>query len=50
MLQPYGIIPAMVTPISKQDELNESALRKLTNFLVENGVHGVFATGSQKEF
>jgi 4-hydroxy-tetrahydrodipicolinate synthase len=50
MLQPYGIIPAMVTPISKQDELNESALRKLTNFLVENGVHGVFATGSQGEF
>ncbi len=50
MLQPYGIIPAMVTPITKKDELNPPALRKLTNFLVENGVHGVFATGSQGEF
>lgn len=50
MLQPYGIIPAMVTPLTKADEVNESALRKLTNFLVENGVHGVFATGSQGEF
>lgn len=50
MLQPYGIIPAMVTPITKEDELNPSALRRLTNFLIENGVHGVFATGSQGEF
>jgi len=50
MLQPYGIIPAMVTPLTKADELNEAALRKLTNFLIENGVHGVFATGSQGEF
>lgn len=50
MLQPYGIIPAMVTPLTKTDEVNESALRKLTNFLIENGVHGVFATGSQGEF
>lgn len=50
MLIPYGIIPAMVTPLTREDELNENALRRLTNFLVENGVHGVFATGSQGEF
>jgi 4-hydroxy-tetrahydrodipicolinate synthase len=50
MLKPYGIIPAMVTPLTREDELNESALRRLTNYLVGNGVHGVFATGSQGEF
>jgi 4-hydroxy-tetrahydrodipicolinate synthase len=50
MLRPYGIIPAMVTPLTKDDELNEDALRRLTNYLIENGVHGVFATGSQGEF
>lgn len=50
MLQPYGIIPAMVTPLTKNDELNEASLRRLTNFLIENGVHGVFVTGSQGEF
>ncbi len=50
MLQPYGIIPAMVTPLTEADYINESALRKLTNFLIENGVHGVFAIGSQGEF
>jgi 4-hydroxy-tetrahydrodipicolinate synthase len=50
MLQPYGIIPAMVTPLTEADTINESALRKLTNFLIKNGVHGVFAIGSQGEF
>jgi len=40
----------MVTPLTEADYINESALRKLTNFLIENGVHGVFAIGSQGEF
>jgi len=50
MLRPYGIIPAMVTPLTRDDQLNENALRKLTNYVIENGVHGVFAVGSQGEF
>jgi 4-hydroxy-tetrahydrodipicolinate synthase len=50
MLKPYGIIPALVTPLTQQDELNIPALRKLTNYVIDNGVHGVFATGSQGEF
>jgi len=50
MLTPSGIIPALVTPLTGKDELNINALRRLTNFVIENGVHGVFATGSQGEF
>ncbi|MGQ9636255.1 MAG: 4-hydroxy-tetrahydrodipicolinate synthase [Thermodesulfobacteriota bacterium] len=48
--QPKGIIPAMVTPITKEGKLNESALRGLTNYLIEGGVHGLFPIGSQGEF
>lgn len=48
--QPKGIIPAMVTPITKEGKLNESALRRLTNYLIEGGVHGLFPIGSQGEF
>ena len=48
--QPKGIIPAMVTPITKEGKINESALRKLTNYLIEGGVHGLFPVGSQGEF
>lgn len=50
MLKPFGIIPAMVTPLTGEDELNEKALRKLTDYLIDGGVHGVFAIGSQGEF
>jgi 4-hydroxy-tetrahydrodipicolinate synthase len=50
MLTPFGIIPAMVTPLTRDDTINEPALRKLTNYLVEGGVHGIFAMGSQGEF
>jgi 4-hydroxy-tetrahydrodipicolinate synthase len=48
--QPKGIIPAMVTPITREGKVNESALRKLTNYLIEGGVHGLFPVGSQGEF
>ncbi len=50
MMKPYGIIPAMVTPLTNDDEINESALRKLTNHLIDGGSHGLFAVGSQGEF
>ncbi len=48
--QPRGIIPAMVTPVTKEGKINEMALRKLTRYLIEGGVHGLFPVGSQGEF
>src|SRR5512133_1358745 len=47
---PKGIIPAMVTPIDEMGHINEKALRKLTNHLIDGGVHGLFPVGSQGEF
>ena len=47
---PFGIIPAMVTPLTAADEVNPTALRRLTEYLIEGGSHAVFATGSQGEF
>ncbi len=48
--KPKGIIPAMVTPIDEAGRINERALRKLVNHLIEGGVHGLFPIGSQGEF
>jgi 4-hydroxy-tetrahydrodipicolinate synthase len=45
-----GIVPAMVTPIGKDGEVNLPAMRKLTNYLIDAGVHGLFAVGGQGEF
>ncbi len=48
--QPKGIIPAMVTPLASDGKINVQALRKLTNYLIDGGVHGLFPVGSQGEF
>ena len=48
--QPKGIIPAMVTPFTSDGKINVAALRKLTNYLIDGGVHGLFPVGSQGEF
>jgi len=45
-----GIIPAMVTPFDDNDRVNEKVLRRLVRYLIEGGVHGIFAIGSQGEF
>ena len=48
--QPKGIIPAMVTPLTPDGKINVEALRKLTRYLIDGGVHGLFPVGSQGEF
>ena len=50
MLKPYGIIPPIVTPLDEDETLNEASLRQLVNHMIENGVHGIFPTGSTGEF
>lgn len=47
---PKGIIPALITPLTKDEKFNEIALRKLLNYTIDNGVHGVFIVGTTGEF
>ena len=47
---PRGIIPAMVTPIDAAGRIQEGALRRLVEHLIDGGVHGLFPVGSQGEF
>jgi len=48
--KPKGIIPALITPMTKDEKINEKALRKLLNFVIDNGVHTVFVVGTTGEF
>lgn len=48
--EPKGIIPAMVTPLTEEYKVNESALRKLIDFLIDGGSHGIFVLGTSGEF
>lgn len=47
---PKGIIPALITPLTSDGKLNEKALKKLLNFTIDGGVHGVFVLGTTGEF
>ena len=47
---PKGILPAMITPLTKDYKVNIPALRKLVDFLIDGGVHGIFAIGTTGEF
>ncbi len=44
-----GIVVPVVTPFTKDEEVNESALRRIVDYLVDNGIHGLFPCGSQGE-
>lgn len=48
--KPKGIIPAVITPLTNEGRLNEKALRKLINYLIGGGVHGLFVVGTTGEF
>lgn len=44
-----GIIPPMITPFDEDERVDVKALQKMTNYLIEAGVHGVFPLGSTGE-
>lgn len=47
---PKGIIPAMITPLTEEGKFNKKATRKLVNYLIDGGVHGLFIVGTTGEF
>ncbi len=50
MYKPYGIIPPIITPFDSQGRVDCESLVKMSHFLVENGVHGLFPFGTTGEF
>jgi len=44
-----GIIPPMITPFDDDEKVDCKALKKMTNYLIDAGVHGVFPLGSTGE-
>jgi 4-hydroxy-tetrahydrodipicolinate synthase len=49
MFRPYGVIPALVTPLDRDGELLEQGLRDVLDFVLAGGVHGVFVLGRSGE-
>lgn len=47
---PNGIYTAIVTPFTKDDEFDEKAFRKIVDFQIESGIHGLLVVGGSGEF
>ena len=47
---PHGVIVAMLTPFDKDGKINEVEVRKLVNFLIDKGLHGIFPVSSCGEY
>ena len=46
---PKGIIPPIITPFDQKEQVNYHTLKKLVNYLIKEGVHGLFPLGSTGE-
>jgi len=45
-----GIIPALITPFTADERVDETAFRKVVNAMIDQGVHGLFPVGTGGEF
>jgi 4-hydroxy-tetrahydrodipicolinate synthase len=48
--QLHGIFVPMLTPLNADESVDESSLRRLVEFLVDAGVHGIWSMGTTGEF
>jgi len=49
-IQPKGIIPPMITPLDKDKNVDKKGIKRVVNYLIEGGVHGLFSLGSTGEW
>ena len=46
----HGVYPAIVTPFTADDRMDEAALAKVTDYVIQGGVHAIMSTGGTGEF
>lgn len=44
-----GVIPPIVTPLDRKENVDETGLRAMVNHCIDNGLHGIYVTGSAGE-
>jgi len=45
-----GVIPPIVTPVDAEERVDEQGLKRVVDHVIEGGVHGILALGSNGEF
>ena len=45
-----GVIVPILTPLNDDESVDTGSLRRLVNYLIENGVHGIWVSGTTGVF
>ncbi|QAT50112.1 dihydrodipicolinate synthase family protein [Caproiciproducens sp. NJN-50] len=45
----YGVIPPIITPVDEHENVDEEGYRKLLDYCIKGGLHGIFVAGSNGE-
>lgn len=45
-----GVIVPILTPLNNDETVDKGSLRRLVNYLIDNGVHGIWVSGTTGEF
>jgi 4-hydroxy-tetrahydrodipicolinate synthase len=45
-----GVIPPIITPVDNEENVDEQGLKRVIDYVIDGGVHGVFVLGSNGEF
>ena len=45
-----GVTPPILTPFTPDERVDRPSLRRLVNYMIDNGIHGIWATGTTGEF
>lgn len=45
-----GIFPPILTPLTPDEQIDAASMRKLVDYLIVNGVHGIWVMGTTGEF
>lgn len=45
-----GVYPAMVTPLTNEEKIDKAGMRKVVQYCLQGGVHGILVLGSTGEF
>lgn len=46
----HGVVVPILTPLTPDENVDAGSLRRLVGYLIDNGVHGIWAAGSTGEF
>ena len=49
-IKPKGIIPPMITPLDRDENVDKKVIERVVNHLIGGGVHGLFSLGSTGEW